>query len=147
MNTTWHTSAPCASADPDAWFPEKGEHAAAAKAICRACPYRQLCLEEAIAWGPDSGVWGEKTVNEIHRIRQERGLVPATAALPEAPSNGACRFGHDTDEMHVKPGGKRQCRACNRDHVRASRKRKRANLAGAATMARALDETFGEDAA
>lgn len=147
MNTTWHTSAPCASADPEAWFPDMGGHATEARAICRSCPYRQLCLEEAIAWGPEFGVWGGKTANQIHRLRQERGLVPATVALPELPSTGGCRFGHEPEEMRTTTGGKRQCRACNRDHVRASRERKRANLAGAATMARALDETFGEDAA
>jgi hypothetical protein len=54
----WQTSAPCASADPDAWYPEFGEKANDAKAICRSCPYKTPCLLEALQRGERYGVWG-----------------------------------------------------------------------------------------
>ena len=35
----------CAQVDPELWFPEVGEPAREAKAICAACPVRATCLD------------------------------------------------------------------------------------------------------
>lgn len=37
-------SALCAQVDPEVFFPERGQPAAAAKAVCGACPVTALCL-------------------------------------------------------------------------------------------------------
>lgn len=59
----WLESAACRApgANPDAWFPDDDDTAAieAAKAACRACPVRLLCLARALALGEvRHGVWG-----------------------------------------------------------------------------------------
>jgi WhiB family redox-sensing transcriptional regulator len=59
---------PCQApgADPDAWFPEPGDAvaAAAAKALCAACPDRAACLAGALARNEEHGVWGGLTEHE-----------------------------------------------------------------------------------
>ncbi|WP_157251144.1 WhiB family transcriptional regulator [Nonomuraea typhae] len=45
---SWQDSALCAQADPEAWFPEAGEHAIAARQICQSCPVREPCLQDAL---------------------------------------------------------------------------------------------------
>jgi WhiB family redox-sensing transcriptional regulator len=76
---TWAGQALCAQADPDAWFPDRGQHALAAIArrICAACPVRSECLDYALAgadtWaGISSGIWGGTTPRERAPIRQAR---------------------------------------------------------------------------
>jgi WhiB family transcriptional regulator, redox-sensing transcriptional regulator len=55
----WHEEARCTSTDPDAFFPEVGEDARPAKAICRACPSREACLLFSLT-SPvaEWGTWG-----------------------------------------------------------------------------------------
>ena len=75
----WAESALCAQTDPDAWFPDKGQHVAARNAvkICGRCPVRAECLEYALS-GADSwggivhGVWGGTTPRERIQIRRKR---------------------------------------------------------------------------
>ena len=75
----WAESALCAQADPDAWFPGRGQHVAARRAIqvCGRCPVRAECLELALS-GADSwggivhGVWGGTTPNERIQLRRQR---------------------------------------------------------------------------
>jgi WhiB family redox-sensing transcriptional regulator len=80
----WAEQALCAQAGPDAWFPDKGQHAttAVARRICAACPVRADCLEYALAradtWGGIStGVWGATTPGERAQIRQARKAAAA----------------------------------------------------------------------
>lgn len=67
----------CAQTNPDLFFPELGDTAAAyaAKRVCADCPVRLLCAEGAIARGERFGIWGGMGSKEIHRIRRGRGLV------------------------------------------------------------------------
>jgi WhiB family redox-sensing transcriptional regulator len=81
---TWAEQALCAQADPDAWFPEKGQHAPAKTAIgiCQACPVRTQCLDYALSgadtWGGiAAGIWGGTTPQERARLRQQRKAVAA----------------------------------------------------------------------
>lgn len=67
----WTTQALCAQADPDAWYPEKGEIPFAAKQICRTCPVQTECLQWALDHDERFGVWGGLTDGERHQLRKE----------------------------------------------------------------------------
>jgi WhiB family redox-sensing transcriptional regulator len=80
----WAEQALCAQADPDAWFPTKGQHALAKTAIrvCRACPVRVPCLNYALSgadtWGGiATGIWGGTTPQERDQLRQQQKAVAA----------------------------------------------------------------------
>lgn len=72
---SWRDSALCAQVDPEIWFPERGESNRAALAICRACPVRQECLQNALAFGDEYGVWGGTTSHDRR-------------AMPKSPRRG-----------------------------------------------------------
>jgi WhiB family transcriptional regulator, redox-sensing transcriptional regulator len=73
--------AACISADPDVFFPDKGEHSEEAQAICGACPVRVDCLEYAIAEDIHDGVWGGVTERKRQRMRARyHGRVRTSAA-------------------------------------------------------------------
>ena len=80
----WAERALCAQADPDAWFPGKGQHAAAKTAtrICEHCPVRAPCLDYALSgadtWGGiATGIWGGATPQQRNQLRQRRKTVAA----------------------------------------------------------------------
>ncbi len=82
MPGPWADQALCAEADPDAWFPDKGENAALARRICAVCPVRLPCLEHALAgadtWhGIASGIWGGTTAQERRELRRARQAAVA----------------------------------------------------------------------
>lgn len=56
----WRADAACQDADPALFFPEHGQSARKAKAICVGCPVRLPCLAAAERWG----VWGGLTERE-----------------------------------------------------------------------------------
>jgi WhiB family redox-sensing transcriptional regulator len=71
--------APCAQADPDAWFPGKGQRELTqlAKRICARRPGRAQCPEYALSgadtWsGIATGIWGGTTPQERDQLRQQR---------------------------------------------------------------------------
>lgn len=69
-------SAPCASADPEAFFPDRGGtigvyEMRAAKRICSPCQYRVACLEWALS-NRETGIWGGTTELDRRRIRKAR---------------------------------------------------------------------------
>lgn len=70
-------SAPCASVDPDEWFPEDGRQALRAKAICRRCPLRTQCLDDALARGEEYGVWGGLSARERRTLQRDGNGVAA----------------------------------------------------------------------
>ncbi|MGC5258403.1 WhiB family transcriptional regulator [Gordonia sp. DT218] len=71
----WMRYGPCASTDPEAFFPEKGESTRAAKAVCARCDFRDQCLQFALDNGERFGVWGGLSERERRDLRRE---------LPEA---------------------------------------------------------------
>lgn len=80
----WAERALCAQADPDTWFPRKGQRAPAAVAvrICGDCPVRAQCLDYALSgadtWGGiATGIWGGATPQERDQLRQQRRPVAA----------------------------------------------------------------------
>jgi WhiB family redox-sensing transcriptional regulator len=64
----WRVSAPCAQADPDAFFPVEErsdtEDAEYAKRICAGCSVRDACLTYAITADERWGIWGGLTTKE-----------------------------------------------------------------------------------
>jgi WhiB family redox-sensing transcriptional regulator len=80
----WAERALCAQADPDAWFPDKGQRdlAAIAVRICGHCPVRTQCLDYALSgadtWGGiATGIWGGTTPQQRDQLRQRRTPVVA----------------------------------------------------------------------
>lgn len=70
----WKSRAECRTADPDAFFPGKGDHktARAALKICQRCEVVEACLEYALALHPLPGVWGGATERDRRKIRERR---------------------------------------------------------------------------
>jgi WhiB family redox-sensing transcriptional regulator len=69
----WTEQALCASADPDAWFPENGgDPASAIRRICAACPVKVECLEYALDNDEQHGWWGGASPRQIAALRRLR---------------------------------------------------------------------------
>jgi len=57
----WHRQANCRGADPDLFFPERGDRPAQALAYCEDCSVRPECLASALEVAWTTGVWGGTT--------------------------------------------------------------------------------------
>src|SRR5262245_40773237 len=68
----WRSSALCLYVDPDLFYPEQGDVAAAraAKRICSTCPVTHQCLQDALGRPERFGVWGGKTEHERRRLHR-----------------------------------------------------------------------------
>lgn len=74
----WRASARCRRDNASYFFapphferkPEKDAREGVARALCRACPVRQECLEYALAVQETHGIWGG--LNELERRRLQR---------------------------------------------------------------------------
>lgn len=53
---------PCQRHDPDLWFAESPDTLEYAKALCRPCPVREICLAGALHRREPWGVWGGEMV-------------------------------------------------------------------------------------
>ena len=53
----WRSKRACFDADPDIFFPERGETNEKAMAYCNRCPVTEECLAWAVKHG-ERGVWG-----------------------------------------------------------------------------------------
>jgi hypothetical protein len=54
----WKAQAACRGKDPELWFPQQGDVAREAKAICATCPVQTECLNYAVTAAEDFGIWG-----------------------------------------------------------------------------------------
>lgn len=71
----WRSQARCLGCDPDLFFPLGGTgaplaQAEMAKAMCRVCPVRELCLHYALESNQVTGVWGGTTEEERRVLRR-----------------------------------------------------------------------------
>lgn len=73
----WQDRALCAETDPDAFFPEKGGSARAAKQVCAACEVRAACLEYALEHDEQWGLWGGLSLNERRALQRQRRRAAA----------------------------------------------------------------------
>jgi len=74
----WTEQALCTKADPEVFFPPKGDAGKQAKGICAQCPVRAECLEYAIAADEKHGIWGG--LNRAERQRAPRALETRRSA-------------------------------------------------------------------
>lgn len=75
---SWRSEALCTQADPEAFFPEKGQTGYAAKRICEECPVRPECLDFAMSVDDLHGIWGGLSDRQRYREKKRRqGSVAA----------------------------------------------------------------------
>jgi WhiB family redox-sensing transcriptional regulator len=67
--------AACVESDAE-FFPERGQSAAAAKAVCAGCLVRSECLEYALANRIEFGVWGAASPRERNVLHPKSPLLP-----------------------------------------------------------------------
>ncbi len=80
----WRSLAGCVDADPEDFFPERGQSTAAALRVCAACPVRSDCLSWALDNRVRFGVWGGTT--EYERRALERAAT--TRTIPTTTKGG-----------------------------------------------------------
>jgi WhiB family redox-sensing transcriptional regulator len=66
----WAEEVNCADVDPELFFDEHRQ--AEACRVCRGCPARAACLDEALHFGLNYGVFGGLTPRERRRLRRAR---------------------------------------------------------------------------
>ena len=86
----WRDRAACIGADPDLFFPQRGESAEPAREICARCPVREACLDDALRNAITHGIWGglperERRALRIPRLstmrrQRDRAILAADAA-------------------------------------------------------------------
>ncbi len=73
---TWRDDAACLGADPDLFYPDKGEDTRqVVRVFCNRCPVTAECLAFALDMELSSlryGIWGGTTVVQRRRIRQQQ---------------------------------------------------------------------------
>ena len=76
---TWMRDAKCRGIDPGEFFPSDGV-GVDARRVCDDCPVRPECLEYALTYRVDHGVWGGASERERRRIlRRRRGVTLTTS--------------------------------------------------------------------
>ncbi|MFZ4584692.1 MAG: WhiB family transcriptional regulator [Acidimicrobiia bacterium] len=68
----WMLEARCRATDPSNFFPSDGVGVEVAKRVCAECPVRNDCLEYALQYRIDHGVWGGASERERRRILRAR---------------------------------------------------------------------------
>lgn len=78
----WRAEAVCSAELTDLWFDEDPAVEAAALAYCNICPVRTPCVETALGYGEEHGIWGgyrfhveeeREQAAELHPPRQDVG--------------------------------------------------------------------------
>lgn len=70
MCDNWMERALCKQADPDLFFPERGESTQEAKAVCNSCEVKDECLKFALDNNEKFGIWGGLSVRERNRLKR-----------------------------------------------------------------------------
>jgi WhiB family redox-sensing transcriptional regulator len=76
----WMLQARCRSLSPGEFFPSDGVGVDKARKICGQCPVQNECLEYALTYRIDHGVWGGASERERRRILRRRKVE--TPSLP-----------------------------------------------------------------
>ena len=71
----WMLSAACRGHTPEEFFPSDGVGVDEARKVCAECPVRAECLEYALTYRIDHGVWGGASERERRRILRARRLA------------------------------------------------------------------------
>lgn len=73
----WMNRALCREAPPGMFFPSDGVGVDRARKICADCPVKAPCLEYALDFRIEHGVWGGCSERERRRILRRRRLTAA----------------------------------------------------------------------
>jgi WhiB family redox-sensing transcriptional regulator len=74
----WMRKARCRTLSPADFFPSDGVGVDQARKVCAQCPVRVECLEYALTYRIDHGVWGGCSERERRRILRARKLTATT---------------------------------------------------------------------
>ncbi len=72
---SWMLRARCRDAAPGAFFPSDGVGVERARHVCADCPVQSECLEYALEFRIDHGVWGGCSERERRRILRQRRIT------------------------------------------------------------------------
>ncbi len=75
---SWMLEARCREYDTTVFFPSDGVGVDRARHICFQCPVRLACLEYALDFRIDHGVWGGASERERRRILRSRRMLSST---------------------------------------------------------------------
>ncbi len=67
VDRAWMTDAACLDTDTDLFFPSEGStrgHVNRAVSVCERCNVRDECLDYALRWKLQDGVWGGLSASE-----------------------------------------------------------------------------------
>jgi WhiB family transcriptional regulator, redox-sensing transcriptional regulator len=81
----WRFRAQCAAEDPELFFPIGNTGPALiqiqeAKSVCCRCPVIEICLQWALEFGQDSGVWGGLSEDERRSMKRRAARSRARKA-------------------------------------------------------------------
>lgn len=137
MSDRWYEHAACKGMDTELWFGATASNMEFAQRVCRDCPVREDCLRAAIETPDTKGMWGGLT--EVQRARLGAATNPVERVKKTVKPGGMaavnaakthCKYGHAFDEDNTAVyAGKRSCRQCYRDRLRAKRARGRKAVA------------------
>lgn len=77
----WVDAAECVGLT-DLFFPERGQDATAAKAICQTCPSIEPCLHYALVNNIEEGIWGGASERRRRILRRQLRIDLAVARGP-----------------------------------------------------------------
>lgn len=90
----WRLRGACAVADPDLFFPERGQSSRAAKRVCTGCEVVQECLVWALEARVEHGVWGALNWSERRKLISDAYQAePNTAPPASEPPQQSTRPG------------------------------------------------------
>jgi WhiB family redox-sensing transcriptional regulator len=102
----WTRHAACIGADPTVFFPGRGGHADQARTYCNRCPVRADCLDYALRWNIQHGIWGGASERERRHMRRTSRPVRLAGT------------GHGTRGAYSRGCRCEPCTAANRDYQR-----------------------------
>jgi WhiB family redox-sensing transcriptional regulator len=77
--TAWMSDGKCRIHPPAVFFPSDGAGVERAQAICNRCPVAERCLDYALEFRIEHGVWGGASERERRRILRRKKLDVASA--------------------------------------------------------------------
>jgi WhiB family redox-sensing transcriptional regulator len=77
MGKAWMSEGKCREMPPQTFFPSDGVGVDVALKICAGCSVRTPCLEYALQYHIEHGVWGGASERERRRIARRRRTRPA----------------------------------------------------------------------
>lgn len=72
MSAPWMKQSACSTVGGDWWFPEVGQPATMARAICDRCDVSRECLEYALKHRISYGIWGGLSASVRNQIIKRR---------------------------------------------------------------------------